>query len=110
MPKKDNGVSVPDAESIQGKSGLIEVETTVAGVKNKTRRKLKVRPFVTATANVGVSFGHSFEQDDGSWSKIQCSINLPCYKEEVEETFKVTAKLCERLMDEEMDRLGGADG
>ena len=95
---------------LKGKNGEIEVETTVAGVKNRTRRKLKVMPFVTSTANVGVSFGHSFEQDDGSWSKIQCSINLPCYKEEVEETFKVCAKLVERLMDEEIDRLGGKDG
>lgn len=96
-------------DDVQYKGGEVEVETTVAGVKNRNRRKLKVRPFVTATANVGVSFGHSFEQDDGSWSKIQCSINLPCYKEEVEETFKATAKLCERLMDEEMERLGGAN-
>lgn len=97
-------------DDVQHKGGEVEVETTVAGVKNRTHRKLKVRPFVTSTANVGVSFGHSFEQDDGSWSKIQCSINIPCYKEEVEATFKATAKLCERLMDEEMERLGGSNG
>lgn len=97
-------------ESVENKGGEIEVITTVAGIKGKKNRKLKVLPFVTSTANVGVSFGHSFEQDDGSWAKIQCSINIPCYKEEVEETFKVTALLCERLMDEEMKRLGGSDG
>lgn len=98
-------------ENVQGKGGQVEVETTVAGVKSKTRKKLKVRPFVTSTANVGVSYGHSFEQDDGSWAKLQCSINIPCYKEEVEEVFDATAKLCERLMDKEMARLSGdSDG
>ena len=100
-----------EKENTQGKHGVVEVETTVAGVKSKSRRKLKVLPFITSTANVGVSLGHSFEQDDGSWSKIQCSVNLPCYKEEVEETFKATAKLCERLMDDEIKRLSGdSDG
>lgn len=99
-----------EQDKTEHKGGEIEVITTVAGIKGRTNRKLKILPFVTSTANVGISFGHSFEQDDGSWAKIQCSINLPCYKEEVEPTFKAVALLCERLMDEELKRLGGNHG
>jgi len=83
----------------------VDVTSTVLGKTKRKSKRIKIRPFVTEPAHVGVKFGTSFEAGDGKWVKVDVMLNSPCYKEEMVDVFHNLSDLGDALIDGEVERL-----
>lgn len=59
---------------------------------SETQKTIKVRPFVTEPAYVEASYGRTEGRPNYSSDRVQVTVRMPCYKEEVE---KVMAEVCD---------------
>ena len=92
-------------KEIKQKEAFIEVSTTILGKPKEEVKKIKIRPFATDTANVGVKYGVTIPTGDYSSLRVDVMVNCPCYVEEMVPVFNQCCKLAEKLMDRETDRL-----
>jgi len=101
---------------ISEKEGMVEVTKTTmkAGEKlggKEKKAKIKIRPFVTETANVSVKYGYTLPMGDYASARMDVMISMPCYVEEVPDMYDKLRKMVDDLVSSEMDKVtGGADG
>lgn len=68
---------------------------------------LKIRKFVTPPAKVSLSVGGTFPTEiQYEQVKVSINITLPCYKEEIDETYEFAKKWALKRLNAELDRLG----
>lgn len=93
------------------KEAFITVTTTVLGKQKQKVKKIKIRPFVTDTANVSVKYGMTIPTGDYASARVDVMISTPCYKEELIDEYKMVRKLADKLITIEVDKLttGGAN-
>lgn len=81
---------------IKSKEGVIAVTKTHAGkVESSKEDKIKIRPFITDTASVGVKLSRKLPYGEVG---LDVFIFMPCYKEEIREVFKEVKDLASELM------------
>lgn len=84
---------------------IIVTNTVLDKVKTKVK-KIRIRPFVTATSKVSVKFG---TQADFGKVKVDVMITCPAYVEEIKEVYTQVRDLADELIDVEIKRLGIGD-
>ena len=87
------------------KEGLVTVTETVVGVKNEKTEKIKIRPFITDVATVGVKYHTTINLGNYENVGFDVFINVPCYKEEVVNVFRQVEKLGTDLMLEQIGKI-----
>ena len=98
-------------EKVKEQAMEIQVSSTVLGATKTKVKKLKIRPFVTAPAEVSVMFGAWFPTGDFAGAKAEVTIRCPCYKEEIVPVFHQVSKMADELLDGEVERImEGIDG
>lgn len=95
------------AKKIEEKEGMVEVSTTVLNKKKRRVEKIKVRPFVTNTANVSVKYGLTIPMADFASARVDVMISMPCYVEEVGATYKELRETVQALVSREADIITG---
>lgn len=63
-----------------------------------TEKTLKVEKFVTEPASVGLDLGMTLNLGNYESARVSIALRVPCYKEEVNETFEATKKWLEERM------------
>jgi hypothetical protein len=94
-------------KKITEKEGWVEVSSTVIGAKKSTSKKIKVRPFVTDTANVSVKYGATIPTGDYASARFDVMISMPCYVEEVPAMYDRLRKMVDDKVSSEMDKITG---
>mgnify|MGYP000990962404 CR=1 FL=1 len=88
------------------------VSTSVTGQASPTvkQRTLSVRKFVTQPAYVGVSAGVTKETGSYEFLRVDITVNMPCYVEEVDRVSHEVAEYVAQRLDEEItEYLGGEE-
>jgi len=98
---------VAKAKEIQADEALIEVTSTVLSQKRTQTKKIKIRPFATAPAQVEVHFGTWFPTGDMAGAKVDVTLRVPCYVEEIVDVYNQTRDLVDDLLEAEVARLTG---
>ena len=99
-------VQEPSSQQIVQKEATIEVTQTVLGqVRTTLKKKIKIRPFVTATATVGVKYGATVNTGNYENVKVDVFISAPAYVEEIVSVFNQCCALGDKLMARETDKI-----
>ncbi len=94
-------------KEIVEQEGEITVHTTVVGQKSSKRETIKVRPFATTPAQVEVHYGAWFPTGDMQGAKVDISVRMPCYAEEVPRVYRDLKQWVDSLIAAEVARLQG---
>lgn len=97
--KVDDKLEIKDSD--QNKVGV-----TLEGIiiVNKTfppesrEEKIQIRPFKTDVARVAVTKGRTINIGDYNSARVDITISLPCYVEEIDATFEYCSKLVEQYL------------
>lgn len=95
---------------VRGTAGRIVVETVVYGDATEEVRELEVQQFEVAPAYVKVRAGTTRSLGAGTFESWRCDVEImvPCYREEIPETFAVVAAQVADLLGSEEDAYFGA--
>ena len=93
--------------NIKQKEAFVEVSSTVIGSPKRRNKKIKIRPFVTDTANVSVKYGLTIPTQEYGSARVDVMLSVPCYKEEMVEVYEMARQLVDKLIDAEADRILG---
>jgi len=94
---------------VNREEGLISVTRTLPGSKEtSSEERIKIRPFVTDTARVTVKGGATVNMGNYESARVDISLSLPCYVEEVEEVYAFCLKFVDDRVKEEYTELKGA--
>lgn len=96
-------------KKVRRTEGTISVSKTLLGHQESSSEKIKVRPFLTETANVGVKYGMTIPMGDYSSARIDIMINAPCYVEEMLEVFKQCSVMADDLLSKEIQKVKGEE-
>ena len=91
------------------KEGFVDVTTTVVGKQKKKGGRMKIRPFVTDTANVSVKYGLTIPTQEYGSARGDVMISCPCYKEEIVEMYGQLKDIVAGLISKEADRITGEE-
>lgn len=70
-------------------------------------RALKIRKFITTPAKVSLNVGGTFPTEiQYEQVKVSINITLPCYKEEIDETYDFAKRWALTRLHKELERLG----
>lgn len=100
------------ARKITQKEGVIVVTRTLKKSgeiisKKEDRQQIKIRPFVTATATMGIRYHATIPTADYANVGVDVFITYPCYVEESREVFEGICKLGQELMDDQVAKMTG---
>jgi hypothetical protein len=102
-------VTVAKAKKLIEKEGLIEVSSTVVGSPKTRAKKIKIRPFVTDTANVSVKYGLTIPTVEYGSARVDVFLSVPCYIEEIGAVYKQVQNIVEKLIEKEADKITGEE-
>lgn len=99
-----------DQEQIEGKKGTLSVtvkRTQVGTVKedSEEREQIEVSRFVTDPAYVTVAVGVTKNLGNYESLRMEVRVSLPCYIEEVDETYFTAKEWVDTRMDRELSEL-----
>jgi GTP cyclohydrolase FolE2 len=95
------------AVKVKQEEAYVEVSATVLGQKKTEARKIKIRPFSTEPAHVGVKYGTTFKNGDDNYVKVDVMLSCPCYKEEMLDVYQQVQKIADKLLTNEVNRIKG---
>lgn len=84
------------------KTGETAVEGTI--VVSRTwppearEERIQIRPFKTDVVRIAVSKGRTINVGDYNSVRVDITISLPCYMEEIDQTFEYCSKLAEQYL------------
>lgn len=99
-------IAVP-AKALKADEGYIEVTSTVLKKTTTQAKKIKIRPFATVPAHVEVHFGTWFPTGDMAGAKVDVTIRVPAYIEEIVDVFNQVRDLADDLLEKEVARITG---
>ena len=94
-------------KEVEATQGEMTVSSTLMGKTTKKGEPITVRPFVTTPAQVEVHKGAWFPTGDMAGAKVDITVRMPCYVEEISSVFIQVNRLVEALMDKEVARMTG---
>lgn len=90
---------------------LISVSKTVLGWPKTVQEKIKIRPFVTDTARVGVKLGRLINIGNYENLKIEVFMSCPCYAEEMLDVYNMVKETVAGTLDKEvLEIMAGING
>ena len=92
---------------ITEKEEIVVVSRTVLKQKTEKVRKIKIRPFVTATAAVSLKYGLTIPTVEFGSARVDVFISCPCYKEEILDVYGQVRELVDELVSKEADEIEG---
>ncbi len=100
------------SKTIKQKEASVVVSTTILQNKEvmsekEDRERIKIRPFVSATASVGVKYGMTINLGDYSSARIDVMVNSPCYPEEMLQVFNQCCKMGDAWLSREIEKIKG---
>jgi len=99
VEKKANKLKLSEAS--------IEVTSTVLRKSKTVSKRIKIRPFATVPAHVEAHLGTWFPTGDMAGAKVDVTIRVPCYVEEIVDVFNQARDLADDLLDKEVARITG---
>ncbi len=96
-----------EAKKIVQKEATVEVSVTSIGKPKSSSEKIKIRPFVTETASIGLKYGATIPTVDYGNVRVDVFVNCPCYVEEFGKVYKQVHELTDKIMEREVDHLMG---
>ena len=103
MPKKQSK-DRKEVDSIQEREGTLTVTRTVLGKQSQKTQRIKIRPFVTATASVSVKYGATIPTVPYGNVKVDVMLTMPCYREELLDVYEEVRKTADKLVEKEVAR------
>jgi hypothetical protein len=94
---------------LKHEEGEVLVTSTLLGKTTKKGEPIKVRPFITTPAQVEVHMGAWFPTGDMAGAKIDITVRVPCYIEEISSVYVQTRQLVDKLMGREVKRMSGEE-
>lgn len=70
-------------KSVTGRETKLVVSRTIFGQETEEQEHMEIRPFATTPAMVGVKLGRTINLGNYESARIDVSIEVPCYREEV---------------------------
>ena len=89
------------AESTKSVRSAIMVEGEIAGDEREIFEK-EIHQFITDPAFVRAAVGVTKNMGNYEFLRVDVAVTLPCYQENVNETYKVAAELAGEFLDEEV--------
>jgi len=95
-PKKKAKLQA-DIDEVGGPTASqVTVTRTVKGKETTEDEMLAVHQFITEPAVVSVAFGGTANLGNFESAKFSVAVSIPCYKEELDETYNYAKRLVER--------------
>lgn len=90
----------------------MEVSSTMIGKTSRSGKPIKVRPFISVPAQVEVHMGTWFPTGDMKGAKLDVTVRMPCYPEELTGVYQQVETIVDKLMDRLYVKMtkGGNDG
>ena len=108
MLRKGGGVI--SMKKVKSEEIKITVTKSYLGTSKEQRGTIEIRPFATEPAYLTVKKGVTLPVGEYQFARIDVSLSFPCYREEVNEVYKLANAWVEKKLDEEtkvVDVLGG---
>jgi hypothetical protein len=99
----------PKTTEVVEDQGTVEVSRTVLGKTENKSEKIPIRPFVTTTASVEVHMGAWFPTGDMRGAKVDVTVRVPCYIEEIIPVYKQVRRLVDKLVGREVRLMSGEE-
>lgn len=97
--RKRRGAGQPDAMSGEE---TVNVSSTYGGKDNNRVEKLQVRKFLVEPAYVRVNAGMTKNMGNYESLRIDVSLSIPCYVEEIDKVFQVAADKASVFLQDEL--------
>ena len=97
-----------DAEQpteIISKDAYYDIRKTILGKEQVDIGRIRIRPFVTNTANVSVKGGATVNLGNYESARVDVMLSVPCYIEEIDEVYEQTKDWVDRMVKKEYDEL-----
>ena len=94
-------------KTITGMEATQTVSTTVFNQETEERKHIEIRPFATTPAIVQVKLGRTVNLGNYESARVDVSIELPCYREEVLTVYPKLFKHVASIMDDEVAKMSG---
>lgn len=88
-----------------GEEGVITVSRTMFNQIDEEKEFIKIRPFATTTAKVGVKLGRTINLGNYESARIDVMIEMPCYVEEAPKVYGDVFSLAEERLMTETDKI-----
>lgn len=93
------------SEITEGVAGRVFVNRTLFGVTETETEQLAVQKFVTNPAYVKVALGMTVNLGDFESARMDVSLSVPCYQEEVTQVYPKVQKWVEDRVSAEVDAI-----
>lgn len=97
------------AETLQAESRLT-VRVTSVGNETESKETISVQKFETDPAYVRVNAGVTKNIGDYESLRVDVSVSVPCYKEEVDDMIPLVGDIAAGHLDEQVNAFMGTDG
>lgn len=84
---------------------MLTVTKTVFGQEEVTEEQIEVQDFETTPAIVGCDIGFTVNLGSYNSARVSVSIKLPCYKEEIQETYDYARSFVRARLTTELEKL-----
>ena len=97
--------SKQEKRQASGEEGVITVSRTMFNQIDEEKEFIKIRPFATTTAKVGVKLGRTINLGNYESARIDVMIEMPCYVEEAPKVYGDVFSLAEERLMTETDKI-----
>ena len=97
--------SVPAKRKAVGHEGTIVVSRTKFNQIDEERQSLEIRPFGTDPAHIVVKLGRTINLGNYESARVDVSIDIPCYVEEVKQVYSDVMEYAQGLLAEEVTKI-----
>ncbi len=97
-----------DLDNVQKREALVRVRKTRLNQETTEEEYIAIRPFLTTPAQGELSAGRTINLGNYESAKVQVTITVPCYREEITSVLKVVEELCEAKLADKVDEIESA--
>ena len=97
--------TAPAKKQATGTEGIITVSTTQFNQVTEDREYMEIRPFVTVPARIGVKCGRTINLGNYESARVDVSVEIPCYVEEVKRVYQEVLEMAETRLCEEVSKI-----
>jgi hypothetical protein len=94
-------------KSATGMETRLLVSRTVFGQESAEAEHIEVRPFATVPAMVGVKLGRTVNLGNFESARIDVSLEVPCYREEILRMYPALFNHVSERLSEEVSKIAG---
>ena len=92
---------------IKQREAVVSVTTTILGGQKSKEKRIRIRPFITDTAMMGVKLGATIPTGDYASARIDVSVFCPCYKEEAVEMLGKCYDMADAFLSKKVEMIKG---